>query len=884
MGFAKSIDRTVQSARGVALLAGALAFVAPGQAWAQPDATTAPELIQRVDPVYPPAETGKSAEVVLLLTLDDKGAVTEVTVAVSGGAEFDKAASEAVRQWRFRPATRGGQAVASRIRVPMTFAPAPPPPPVQITPASPQPPGAPASPGTAPGSAAQQEPPPEPPPTSSPAFPKGYLEVKVAGERRPQATSTSEYQIPVGQLRVIPRKSATEFMMLAPGVLTTNHGGEGHAHETYIRGFASKEGQDIEYTVDGVPVNDVSNPHGHGYADLYFMPPEFVRSVKITSGPFDPSQGDFAFAGSANYQLGVDERGSRVSYGFGSFGTHRMLLSYAPKESHRDTFAGFELYRSNGFGTNRAAQRALGLGRYGGVWEGSGTTWHITAFGYAARFDQPGVVRQDDYEAKRMGFFDTYDPNQGGESSRMLVSFDTISGAADRRFRQTTWAGLRAMRLRVNFTGWLTDVAVTADGEKMVQRGDGLEMRYASTTAGSRGSYDLVSRFWSRPQNLSLGYSVRYDEGDSSQLRIRSVTAIPYNRVFDDRFRVANLAGWVRGQLRPADWLTVRGGVRIDAFSFGVMALDEPIADREGSREPTQTSQSFGFAASPRATLDVRVAPSLHAVTSYGIGTRSTEAAALSDNETAPFAKAQVAEAGLVHQAGSRERFSARSQLSYVFTHVDRDMLFDPVAGRNIFTSSAGSSNPVGPSTRHAVLASSRASYANTLDALLNIGWARGTLDSTGELLPYIPQLIARIDTSVHGPLFGWRLGHTPVIGRAGVGFTYVPGRPLPYKAFGDPYYLLNLGGDVRLGFASVGIELRNLLNLQYRQSEFNYASNFRGPEAIISQRPIRHFTAGEPLFAMATLTIHLEDLLGSKAAEPIPGEKPPVAEDAEQK
>lgn len=765
-----------------------------------------------------------------------------------------------------------GRAVASRIRVPISFV------------AAPMAAAAASSSSVTPVGSAPAVPPSLTPPAASnsvPALPKGYLEVKVAGERRPQATTSAEYQIPLGQLRVVPRKSASEMMMLAPGVLTTNHGGEGHAHETFIRGFASKEGQDIEYTVDGVPVNDVSNPHGHGYADLYFVPPEFVRSIRITAGPFDPAQGDFAFAGSANYQLGVDERGSRLSYGVGSFGTHRMVMSYAPLDGHRDTFAGFELYRTNGFGTNRAAQRALALGRYSGVLAGSGTTWHLTAFGYAARFDQPGVVRDDDYRAGRKGFFDTYDPNQGGESTRFLVTFDTTTGSADRRFRQVTWLGLRTMRLRVNYTGWLTDNTVSADGTQLPQRGDGLEMRYGSVTAGSRGSYDLATRLWSRRQSLALGYAIRYDEGDSAELRLRSVTAVPYARVFDDRFSVTNLAGWLRGQIRPADWLSVRGGVRVDAFSFGVTALDEPTADREGVREPTQTSQSFGFAISPRASVDTRLARPLHAVASYGLGTRSTEAAALSDNETAPFAKARVAEVGLVHQAGRAEGLSARSQLSYVLTHVDKDMLFDPVSGRNIFYSTAGSSNPVGPSTRHAILLNSRASWQRTADAMLNLGWARGTLDSTGELLPYIPEFIARVDGSVHGELFGWKLGGTPVIGTVGGGFTYVPGRPLPYKAFGDPYYLLNLGGEVRLGCASVGVQARNLLNLRYRESEFNYASNFQGPTAIASQRPIRHFTAGEPLFVMATLTLHIEDMLGAASKDAL-AEQPRSTEEKE--
>jgi hypothetical protein len=142
------------------------------------------------------------------------------------------------------------------------------------------------------------------------------------------------------------------------------------------------------------------------------------------------------------------------------------------------------------------------------------------------------------------------------------------------------------MRLRTNYTGWMTDTAATTAGGDAVQRGDGLEMRYETLTAGSRGSYDLSARFFSLTQTLSLGYALRFDKGESSQHRLRSVTAIPYLCVFDDEFAIANLAGWIRAQIRPFERLTLRGGVRVDGFAFGVTDLNQSTADREGEREP----------------------------------------------------------------------------------------------------------------------------------------------------------------------------------------------------------------------------------------------------------------------------------------------------------
>ena len=676
----------------------------------------------------------------------------------------------------------------------------------------------------------------------------------VLGRRQKRSDSASLFQIDVGSLQIIPRKNAGKMLMMAPGVLTTNSGGDGHAQETFMRGFAAGEGQDIEFLLDGVPLNEISNPHGHGYADLHFIPPEFVQRLDITEGAFYASQGDFAFAGTANYRLGVPERGARLSYKGGLWNTHRLLFMYAPPGEPAGTFAGFEFYRTDGFGTNRASQRATAVGRY--LLRDTGTfRASISAYGYTARYDQAGVLRQDDFLAGRKGFYDTYDPLQGGESNRLLFSVDTRFGPSNSRFQMLTFAGYRTMRLKENFTGWVNDITVEPDGTEIpLQRGDGSESRYRVFTAGSRGHYKLTLNLLKRQQSMSFGYAMRMDHGNSAMLRIRPITGIPYRRIFDFDFTTLNLAGWMQTQLQFTSWLTLRGGVRVDAFSFGVLQRNLPNADREGRRETDATSQAFGFAINPRATVDLRLHKSLHLVLSYGQGTRSSETSALSDNETAPFAIAQIAEAGLALTLGRKGKGAfLKAQFGYVFTYVDQDLIFDEEFGRNV---------QAGASLRHAVLLGARFNYDRWFDALLNVGYAHATRLDTGELFPYIPQLVVRADVAINGRLFDWKVAGRAVYGRFGIGFTFVPGRPLPFQEFGDPFYLLSAGASVRFWHVEIGIEARNLLNLQYRQAEFNYASNFEGPGIVASKLVERHFAAGEPLSVMATFTLHIEDLL----------------------
>ena len=75
-------------------------------------------------PEYPLALAcdGIGGTVELELTVGPDGSVTGASTRESSGqAALDAAALEAVRAWRFRPATRNGQPVEVQIAVPMTF-------------------------------------------------------------------------------------------------------------------------------------------------------------------------------------------------------------------------------------------------------------------------------------------------------------------------------------------------------------------------------------------------------------------------------------------------------------------------------------------------------------------------------------------------------------------------------------------------------------------------------------------------------------------------------------------------------------------------------------------------------------------------------------------
>lgn len=73
---------------------------------------------------YPPAAARSREEgsLVLLVQVDADGRPGEVTVETrSGSRDLDRAAQQAVRDWKFEPAIRDGKPVASAVRVPIDF-------------------------------------------------------------------------------------------------------------------------------------------------------------------------------------------------------------------------------------------------------------------------------------------------------------------------------------------------------------------------------------------------------------------------------------------------------------------------------------------------------------------------------------------------------------------------------------------------------------------------------------------------------------------------------------------------------------------------------------------------------------------------------------------
>jgi hypothetical protein len=82
------------------------------------------------------------------------------------------------------------------------------------------------------------------------------------------ADSASEGVVGQRQLqsRVIVRTG--ELLEVVPGLIVSQHSGDGKANQYFLRGFNLDHGLDFKITLDGMPINQRSHAHGQGWADM----------------------------------------------------------------------------------------------------------------------------------------------------------------------------------------------------------------------------------------------------------------------------------------------------------------------------------------------------------------------------------------------------------------------------------------------------------------------------------------------------------------------------------------------------------------------------------------------------------------------------------------
>ncbi len=819
-------------------------------------ATVPPQVLTSVPPVFPPSKlaSGEHPTVVLKITVFADGTLGDIVIEHSAGPEFDDAATRALKLWTFVPARRAETAIASRVGVAVHF---------ELPELGVHEVTAVTS-SQEPVPHAHVDPPVGPRAAAPPAGvePRLGAKAQVRGVTRSEQRGVNDVRIAGELLRAAPSQDGGDLLKRAPGMVVARIEGDAVAQRLMLRGFDADHGQDIELNVDGVPVNQPSHIHGQGYADLGFIIPETVRSLRVTEGVYDPRQGDFAVAGTVDFELGVEKRGIQLSSGYGSFHTFRELALFAPKGYSTDTFGAVVFKKTDGFGQNRASTSGAAVAQMG--WDSGPLHLTLHASVHAARALTANVLRRDDIAAGRVRFHDVYPlataENQNASTQRAQLSVNArYHGKGGENAELLAYVLLNSFRLQANYTGF---TETSRRNPMWTGRGDLIEQLHESRTIGFKSRYrteEIRPFSWSRVF-LETGVSGRLDRIEQDQ----NIIQAPQNTTWDQRVDASitgvDVGGYLDLDIALVERVHLRGGVRADLLNYQIDDRLQNLipAFRKEDYIPGYRRSAAGIAAGPRVVLEVEILRQLSAIAAYGEGYRSPMALLLDDGEPAPFTKVRSADVGLRHTLGVHDELELRA--SVYATRLDNDIAFDPREGRP---------HPVGPTRRNGFVLYGVTHPWPWLLGALSLTYVKATLDKPafstaedpnppfkkGQLLPYVPPVVIRADLSAERRLFD--VTGYGVTGRMGAGYSYWSSRPLPFAERAAPVSLVDAEVAFTYRMFTGALSCFNMLDAQYAALELSYPSNWN-PDGVSSRLPARHIMAGAPRSFFATLGVAL--------------------------
>jgi hypothetical protein len=314
------------------------------------------------------------------------------------------------------------------------------------------------------------------------------------------AASASEGAVTAEQFEVRPIQRPGEVLETVPGMVISQHSGEGKANQYYLRGFNLDHGTDFSTTVAGVPVNTPTGAHAHGYADVSFLIPELVSGVQYKKGPYFADEGDFSAAGAANINY-VNQLGRPAFHASGgNNGWGRLFGAASPRIGDGYLLAGLELNHNDGpWERPDDYQKVNGVLRYsqGDTRDG----FSVTGMGYWADWESTDQVAQRAIDSGLISRFGLLDTSDGGRASRQSVAAEFQRSAGTSSLRGTAYALHNSLNLFSNFTYFLDDQ----------EHGDQFEQAERRTAVGGRLTYRRLGHFYERHTESAIGVQLRRD-------------------------------------------------------------------------------------------------------------------------------------------------------------------------------------------------------------------------------------------------------------------------------------------------------------------------------------------------------------------------------------
>lgn len=375
-----------------------------------------------------------------------------------------------------------------------------------------------------------------------------------------------------------------EILEAVPGLIVTQHSGEGKANQYFLRGYNLDHGTDMAIWVDDVPVNMRTHAHGQGYADLNWLMPETINSVDVRKGPYFADEGDFGSAG--NLHIGLIDRTDKsiAQVTAGSFGYNRLFGMGSSKLGDGTLLVAGEAGTYNGPWDNPDDARKLNsLVRYtqGTALDG----FSITGMAYSNRWNSTDQVPQRALSSGQLGLYGAEDPTDGGNTDRFALSA-RVAGADDAgSWKANAYAVRSKLDLFNNFTYFLADPVL---GDQFHQRDDRI-------MAGANASRTLAGSFAGRLMETTFGVQTRYDAIDLGLTDTYQRSFL--SNVRSDKVGEASVGIYAQNTVHWTDWLRTTLGWRGDYYDARVTSLFD--ANNSGKSSAAIGSPKFTMVVGP---------------------------------------------------------------------------------------------------------------------------------------------------------------------------------------------------------------------------------------------------------------------------------------------
>ena len=349
-----------------------------------------------------------------------------------------------------------------------------------------------------------------------------------------------------------------ELLEAAPGLVVSQHSGEGKANQFYLRGFNLDHGTDLRTTVDGMLVNQRSHSHGQGWTDLNFVIPELATGLEYKKGPYYANEGDFSSAGSVSLRYANTLPRGIANVSFGQNGYRRVALANSSALGN-----GNWLYAIEGLHNDGPFVHPDDYGKFNGVLRYSqgdaGDGFSVTGMAYKAKWNATDQITQRAIDSGLISSrFDAIDPTDGGNSHRYSLSGEWHHDTETTSTKVNAYVIGWQLKLFSNFTYFLDDPI----------NGDQFHQPDKRTTSAINASHTWHMPWGGFDSENTVGVQFQNDNIFNGLYNTKAREIISATR--SDHILETSVGIYAENATRWTDWFRTVAGVRVDTYRFNV--------------------------------------------------------------------------------------------------------------------------------------------------------------------------------------------------------------------------------------------------------------------------------------------------------------------------